>query len=626
MKKILLCGDAEGSFDRLFQTVDMQQKKVGFTFDALFCIGAFFPPKGDASAEMMEYLSGRKEPPVDTYFIDTQSAPLIGCGRKDFSDKLHFLGSHGVKDVHGLKIAFLSGLRDESNFEQQEEAGAGPFVNSNYTRGAIDEMKKQAKEVGACDILLAGEWPTGWQDKISNSSEKLHAAERPSMNSPAVAELVAALEPRYAICASNNLFYQRPPFQTLTKGHVCRFIALGKVGAAGKERKWLHALQIVPISEMDEEVLMEQPENTTPSPFAAIVGDKEAKKAAAKVECETEEVYLANLPHKITEKVLVKALKKIGELKRLRLAKDKDDDDEESCAGYGWATFASIEDAKAAVALSGSLECGGRKIRLSFNKSKRSRQDASDDFTNRKRRRVGPNIVVEPHSECWFCLANPKVQQHLILSCISPVYITLAKGGLTEDHVLILPVKHAPSYAACPPDIQIAIDHCIHALRLMFRDKGKEIIVYERWIPMRMAQANHMQIQVIPVPSSLGSHAHSVLEIVTEKHLKSTPIRKIDGPHEIADLLQGDPKAAYCYFEFPGDLTAGGRRLEKFVIRAPGMPIPINFPREVVAQLLEMPHRIDWRDCQLEGEVESALAAKLRNEFKPYVPKLPKQD
>jgi len=40
-RKLLVCGDARGGFEKLFSMVDMQSKKVG-PFDAVFCVGAFF--------------------------------------------------------------------------------------------------------------------------------------------------------------------------------------------------------------------------------------------------------------------------------------------------------------------------------------------------------------------------------------------------------------------------------------------------------------------------------------------------------------------------------------------------------------------------------------------------------
>jgi hypothetical protein len=46
------------------------------------------------------------------------------------------------------------------------------------------------------------------------------------------------------------------------------------------------------------------------------------------------------------------------------------------------------------------------------------------------------------NAECWFCLASSGVATHLIVSVGEENYIALPKGGLSESHVLVLPITH----------------------------------------------------------------------------------------------------------------------------------------------------------------------------------------
>ena len=46
---------------------------------------------------------------------------------------------------------------------------------------------------------------------------------------------------------------------------------------------------------------------------------------------------------------------------------------------------------------------------------------------------------------CWFCLASKEVEKHLVVSVGTYSYLALAKGGLTPDHLLILPIEHFQS-------------------------------------------------------------------------------------------------------------------------------------------------------------------------------------
>merc|ERR1719159_666685 len=81
-----------------------------------------------------------------------------------------------------------------------------------------------------------------------------------------VAELCAALEPRYHLFGTADLFFQRPPFQVPRFGHVCRCIGLGKVGSTSKQRRWMHALSLSPMAYMKREDLNQLPANATPCP------------------------------------------------------------------------------------------------------------------------------------------------------------------------------------------------------------------------------------------------------------------------------------------------------------------------------------------------------------------------
>ena len=45
-----------------------------------------------------------------------------------------------------------------------------------------------------------------------------------------------------------------------------------------------------------------------------------------------------------------------------------------------------------------------------------------------------------PSGPCWFCLSSAEVEKHLIVSVGEHSYLAMAKGALTADHVMILPI------------------------------------------------------------------------------------------------------------------------------------------------------------------------------------------
>merc|ERR1719379_480145 len=151
------------------------------------------------------------------------------------------------------------------------------------------------------------------------------------------------------------------------------------------------------------------------------------------------EIFIGRLPPNIEEKRLQAALKHCGKIERIHLAREEGPDGTKPCKGFGWVTFSTAEEAEAACELSDLLECGNRKLSIQISRPKAGSGP-------RKKREI--QIVIEPHSECWFCLVNPKVEKHMIVSATTEVYVATARGPITPGNVLVLPVKHSPCYAA----------------------------------------------------------------------------------------------------------------------------------------------------------------------------------
>merc|ERR1712217_1015038 len=125
----------------------------------------------------------------------------------------------------------------------------------------------------------------------------------------------------------------------------------------------------------------------------------------------------------------------------------RDDSEGRPCKGFGWVTFSSPEEAEAACELDGLLECGGKKMSISL---------ARRETDGSKKRQV--TILIEPHADCWFCLVNPKVEKHMIVNSTTDVYVACARGAILPSHVMVLPVKHAPCFAACPAELQDVLE------------------------------------------------------------------------------------------------------------------------------------------------------------------------
>jgi diadenosine tetraphosphate (Ap4A) HIT family hydrolase len=80
------------------------------------------------------------------------------------------------------------------------------------------------------------------------------------------------------------------------------------------------------------------------------------------------------------------------------------------------------------------------------------------------------------------------------------VYLAMAKGGLNPFHILICPVAHHRSYVECPEDTKKEIEKYKQCLQKAFQEDGKSVVFFER-----NYRSNHLQIQVVPLPSEISS-------------------------------------------------------------------------------------------------------------------------
>jgi len=646
-RRVLLSGDAEGHLVKLFTQVEKQQKHVG-AFDVLFSVGAFLPGTGgDASkgAEMLaEYASGKRKAPIDTYFIDSRSAPFLQAAPegKALCENITFLGGFGIREVRGLRVAYLSGHYDRDVYDSAAPDSAGPpFVGSAYTPQAIEGLIRVAQCHGVgkapIDLLLTAEWPAHLEERLDDADgpkhPEGHAVNWKECGSPAVSILCAALEPRYHIFGTMDIFYARPPFQTLQHGHVCRCIGLGKVGSKGKARTWAHGLALSPAAQMSEEAVMQRPENTTPSPFAMTNGPStnssklpQKRLASDALDSGTagddtagqvvpNEVFLGRLPPNIDESRIAAALEKIGKIERIRLAREENLEGR-PCRGFGWVTFSTPEEAEAACELSDLLTCNNRKILICLSRP-RSRTEGGQP----RKRQV--QIAIEPHAECWFCLANPKVEKHMIVTTTTGAYVATARGPIAPNHVLVLPVKHVPCFAACPPELQDVLQAYVAAIRSMCASAGQDCLVWERWIPMGASVSNHMQLQVLPIDITSANRACESLDAISKTHMKGGTLTRISSHRDVVDHLNDDSTTPYIYFEVPGEHTPKGRKVERFVYAGgQGRPqIPMNFGRQVACHLLGCEKdKLDWRQCQEDRDSEERLARTFREQFRKFEP------
>ncbi|XP_051889844.1 CWF19-like protein 1 [Pristis pectinata] len=215
-----------------------------------------------------------------------------------------------------------------------------------------------------------------------------------------------------------------------------------------------------------------------------------------------------------------------------------------------------------------------------------------------------PRKPPKPTSPCWFCLASPEVEKHLIISIGTHCYIALAKGGLSPDHVLILPIGHYQSVVELPSEVIEEVEKCKLALKKFYKSIGKRFVMFER-----NYRSQHLQLQVVPVPFQCCTTDEIKEAYIVQAEEQQMELLEIPEHSDLKQIIQ--PGSAYFYVE----LDSG----EKLFYRIKKQ-FPLQFGREVLASeaVLNIPDKANWRECKYSREDEEGFAKTFREGFQPY--------
>ncbi|KAL7168667.1 hypothetical protein ACSBR2_039000 [Camellia fascicularis] len=218
--RILLCGDVLGHLNQLFKRVSSVNKSAG-PFDALFCVGQFFPDSPDYLEEFMDYIEGRSQIPLPTYFIGdygVSATKVLSAATKDSANrgfKMDGLIGSGKFTLHGLSVGYLSGRHSVSG----QQFGT-------YSQDDVDALRALAEEPGVVDFgvtnrAATSDLPIGISDSSGSSST--------------VSELVTEIKPLFVVIGTKGAFFAREPYANVEAVHVIRFIGLAPVGNKNKQ-------------------------------------------------------------------------------------------------------------------------------------------------------------------------------------------------------------------------------------------------------------------------------------------------------------------------------------------------------------------------------------------------------
>ncbi|XP_045478442.1 CWF19-like protein 1 [Harmonia axyridis] len=204
--------------------------------------------------------------------------------------------------------------------------------------------------------------------------------------------------------------------------------------------------------------------------------------------------------------------------------------------------------------------------------------------------------------KCWFCLASPSVEKHLIITIGDHCYMALAKGGLVEEHFLICPIQHYQNSVNQPEPVRIEMNQFKKALVKFYQRESKVPIFFER-----NYKTSHMQLQVIPIPEKAQRELKDIF--MDEAEANGFNLTEADSFERLEEVLP--PKTPYFLVELPSGTVLYNTIKGNF---------PINFGREVLCTgpVLNLPDRTEWKECCLGKEEEIALVERIRTDFEPF--------
>lgn len=234
-----------------------------------------------------------------------------------------------------------------------------------------------------------------------------------------------------------------------------------------------------------------------------------------------------------------------------------------------------------------------------FNKRRNNASDYSKANHHRSKKR--PRFDNIGTNSCWFCLSSPKVERYLILAVGEHCYLALAKGGLVDEHMLIVPKEHIDSQTnrANTNEIKNELEQFKRSLVDYHRQHNKSVIFFER-----SYQSVHWQLQVIPLPNDWN--------IDIERNIKNISKKFYDRINYI-DITQGcsleetiPPGVPYFYWQ----VEPSNRRFVS-QLQIESCKFPVQFGRMVLSfpSLLNCTDKIDWRKCvETEADYEKLVA------------------
>ncbi|KAL4955542.1 CwfJ C-terminus 2-domain-containing protein-like protein [Aspergillus filifer] len=431
----------------------------------------------------------------------------------------------------------------------------GDATGNKYHPSHTESDARALKGAHSADILLTHQWPKG----IRNGSKvALPEDATPPQETQCIADICSALKPRYHLSSTDGFFYEREPFFHLPTQDEPDAKPLTRF------------ISLAPYSKTSKQKWM----------YAFTLDPK--------------------APHPLTVPV-----------------------------GATATPFPSIP---------------AKRKPLPDQNTSYSRFAPTDDHQYNQRPRKRARAPPPGPDQCFFCLSNPNIATHLITSIGTEAYLTTAKGPLPTaktfsphvsfpGHMLIIPFNHTPALNSITdaPSRHAAwaeMQQYRTALHSMLQRKSKGALGAVTWEVSR-SNGIHVHWQFLPVPADLVSRG--LVDAAFRVEAENLKYPKFEKPaSQSSSLPEPDSESPDPSAE-PGDFfrlwiwapepdSESGSGSEKTLL----LPLPsdvrfdLQFGRRVMAKLMQLEKRINWKDDVQSQEEEEADAEAFKEAFKEF--------
>lgn len=275
----------------------------------------------------------------------------------------------------------------------------------------------------------------------------------------------------------------------------------------------------------------------------------------------------------------------------------------------------------------------GPRKRAALDPKPYSRYGQDNDYRNKRQKgRRGERRPPPGPGECFFCLSNPILATHLISSIGDDAYLTIAKGPLTTAdtnaalgidfpaHALIIPLTHSPTIAIITEEDNARQKTFTEMTK--FKDALQSMIAKRSEMNLgavtyEISKANgvHTHWQFVPMPVETIQKGLVEAAFRVEAENLSYPEFQVRDPGIGQD--DGDFFRVWVWTP-PTEEGAEGTTKCLTMPFGDNLRFSLQFGRTVLAKLLDLEKRIQWRDCAQSEDEEKKDIEAFKTAFKEF--------